>query len=185
MCKVTHCTSEDVSCIDAINKKNDNLECQIAKLTSLVDSTFLKDSTPYDNDNKVESELQTLSGSVAVLTEKISCDVPTSSSDQPLNYAEALKLSAAPVAMTKREKAKPKEIVYLKPDNLSADKPLLRQHKQKCLTEALSSGEVCFMKENDETGLISLGLPSSASKDKATKIMRKFDLGYSLDKCFC
>ena len=71
--------------------------------------------------------------------------------------------------MTKREKARPKDIVYLKPDNVNADKLLLTQHKQKCLTEAWSLVEVCFMKENDETGLISLGLPSSASKDKLLK----------------
>ena len=36
------------------------------------------------------------------------------------------------------------------------------------------------MKENNQTGLIALGLPNSESKDKASEIIRKSDLEYSL-----
>ena len=47
MCKVTltQCTSKVASCIDALIKIY-NLECQVAELTSLVDSTYMKDSNP-------------------------------------------------------------------------------------------------------------------------------------------
>ena len=72
--------------------------------------------------------MQKLSSLVVALTEKISCDVTTSSSDKALNYAEVLKLPAAPVVMSKREKAKLKEIAYIKPDNVSVDKLLHTQY---------------------------------------------------------
>ena len=161
-------------------KKIEDLECQVAKLASMVESSYVKSILSLDNDSKVETELQKLNGSVAALANRISSDEATSSSEKVLNYAEVLKLPTAPMMMTKKEKAKPKEIVYLKPKVVNAEKSPQMQNMQKCLTEALSSVEVCFMKENNQTGLIALGLQNSESKEKASEIIRKSDLDYSL-----
>ena len=146
----------------------------------MVESSYVKSIPSHDNDSKVETELQKLNGSVAALANRISSDEATSSSKKVLNYAEVLKLPAAPMMMTKKEKDKPKEIVYLKPNVVKAENSPQMQNMQKCLTEALSSVEICFMKENNQTGLIALGLPNSESKDKASEIIRKSDLDYSL-----
>ena len=178
---VTQCTGKVATCIDVQTKKIEDLECQVAKLTSVVESSYVNSIPSHDNDSNVETELQKLNGSVAALANRISSDEATSSSEKVLNYAEVLKLPAAPLMMTKKEKAKPKEIVYLKPNVVNAEKsPPQMQNMQKCLTEALSSVEVCFMKENNQTGLIALGLPNSESKDKASEIISKSDLDYSL-----